>query len=123
MRIKLISNICLAIWAISSIAMALSLFYLQWFTAEVIALFSLAIWIFSLLLSWEPNEQIDKTNQLLENILEVLNSIQHHENHKEKWEKKIDNISKLSSKRDNLHLMKNITHRINRHTNTQKHKW
>lgn len=104
-------------------AMAFSILYLEGFSAEVIALFSLAIWIFSFLDAWEPNEQIDKTNQLLENILEVLNSIQHHEYHKEKWEKKIDNISKLSSKRDNLHQMKKLTHRINRHTNTKKHTW
>ena len=123
MKREYLGKICFMIWGISSMAMAFSILYLKWFSGEVIALFSLAIWIFSFLDAWEPNKQIDKTNQLIEDILKSLNSIQQHTNHQEKWDEENDKVLKLSSKRDNLHQMKKLTHRINRHTNTKKHTW
>ena len=123
MKLRYLGKICFAISSLCSMFIAFSLFYLKWLTAEVISLFSLSIWIMSFLDAWEPKKQIDKTNQLLEDILKSLNSIQQHTNHQEKWDEENDKVLKLSSKRNNLHQIKKLTHRINRHTNTKKHTW
>lgn len=112
MKLRYLGKICLAISSLCSMFIALSLFHLKWLTGEVIALFSLSIWIISFLDAWEPKKQIDKTNQLLEDILKSLNNIQQNQKNIRSINKEQQHRPKISIKNNKLEQIKNIKHNI-----------